>query len=354
MTLITQKQCSRVFVLILSLFSHLSLSETQAGLGEDSLPKNVNKWYAFTFENDVLSFATDSDDGYTNGIGFAWGYEGYESFDAIQMLDWIRFVSDWTYINAGDEKNYAIGYGVVQGMYTPSDLTQEELIEDDRPYAGVLTWQVRMRNFADGVTNAIGLELGIVGPESLADRSQEFIHDITDSTDPQGWDNQLENEPVFRIDGEYINRFATAKLGGNVEVDTNFYTGGGFGNLKSDIGAGFIFRIGSILEHSYPFVNPVPARSLNSVGAAEEKGFDWQVYASAYGQYVFNDIILDGNTFKDSHSVDLIHDQGLISVGTTLTWTNWGFLFSWQRGTREFEGQDNYPTYGSISITYQH
>jgi len=353
----TKKRVTFIVLVLLSFYSSLSFSEERSVVNENDAKhkgNEVNQWYFFTFENDVLSLVGDSDDGYTNGIGFAWGYEGYDSFKSIDMPDWIRFISDWTYINAADEKGYALGYGIAQGMYTPSDLSQENLIEGDRPYAGTLTWQVRMRSFADGVTNSIGLELGVLGPASSADKSQEVIHEMTDSSPPKGWDNQLENEAVFRIDGEYINRFAVINLSGNVQVDSNFYTDAGIGNLKSNAGTGFIFRIGNILEHSYSFVNPIPARSFNAGGVSKEKGFNWQVYASAYGQYVFNDITLDGNTFQDSYSVDLIHEQGLISLGTTLTYSNWGVLFSWQRGTREFEGQDKSPSYGSISLMYHH
>jgi hypothetical protein len=310
-----------------------------------------SNWFVVTWENDLFVF---NDDGYTNGISVGWGRGPYDSFETLEIPKWIRTLSGWTYINGSSENDYAISYLVAQAMYTPTDISDPEPILDDRPYAGTLTWEARIRSYDAKVADSLGLSLGFVGPVSLAEQSQKFIHNITDSEEPQGWDNQIGNEPVFRIDAEHISRLLVLNTEGRVEFDTNLYLNGGFGNLRSDVGAGFIFRIGTGLDQSFAYVNPAPARGANTLAGGPSVGFEWQVTAGIYGRYVFNDITINGNTFKDSLSAELEHDQYLVGLSMASSWRNWGFIFSVQRSTDTFVGQDTDGGFGTLSVTYNY
>lgn len=179
--------------------------------------------------------------------------------------EWIRVISEWTYINGDDKRNYSIGYGLAQGMYTPSDLEKEELILDDRPYAGTLLWKARIRSYGSVVADSLGLTLGVAGPASLAEQSQKVIHKIVGATEPMGWDNQIENEPVFRLDVERIFRMGGFNISGPAEFDVNFYSQAGVGNLRSDAGVGLMFRLGNVLQSSFAYLNPAPARGVNTL-----------------------------------------------------------------------------------------
>lgn len=75
---------------------------------------------------------------------------------------------------------------------------------------------------------------------------------------------------------------------------------------------------------------------------------NWQLLLSLYGRYVANDITIDGNTFKDSHSVELINEQALAS-----NWQNWGFIFALQSGSDTYEEQDSSTKFGALSVTYR-
>ncbi len=311
--------------------------------------QNIDTWYVITWENDLFAF---SDDGYTNGLSFGWGHGPFDSFEALHLPEWIRTISQWTYINGSNENNYSIGYGIAQGMYTPSDIEEEDLIVDDRPYAGTLLWRTRIRSYDDKVADSLALTLGMAGPASLAEQSQKIIHKLVDATEPMGWDNQIENEPVFRVDAEHVIRFANFDISGPVEFDSNLYTQAGFGNLRSDAGAGIVCRIGNVLDSSFAYINPAPARGVNTLAGSPSQGFNWQVLVSLYGRYVFNDITIDGNTFKDSHSVELIHEQALVSLAVASSWQNWGFIFSLQSGSDTFEEQESSSKFGALSVTY--
>ncbi len=336
-------------------------TETSSGSSSDEQQEGESRpikndleqsnWFIVTWENDLFVF---NDDGYTNGISVGWGHGPYDSFETLEIPKWIRALSGWTYINGSREKDYAISYLVAQAMYTPTDISDPDPILDDRPYAGTLTWEARIRSYDAKVADSLGLALGFVGPVSLAEQSQKFIHIITGSEEPQGWDNQIGNEPVFRISAEHINRLLVSNTEGRVEFDTNLYLNGGFGNLRSDVGAGLVFRIGTGLDQSFAYVNPAPARGVNTLAGGPSVGFEWQVAAGIYARYVFNDITINGNTFKDSLSAELEHDQYLVGLSMATSWRNWGFIFSVQRGTDTFVGQDTDGGFGTLSVTYNY
>ena len=81
-------------------------------------------------------------------------------------------------------------------------------------------------------------------------------------------------------------------------------------------------------------------------------GFQWQIIMSAYARYVFNDITLDGNTFKSSQSIPLEHGQWLATIGFAISWKSLGLAYSYQRGSDEFEGQISASKFGAVSLTY--
>ncbi|MCL1057682.1 lipid A deacylase LpxR family protein [Shewanella gelidimarina] len=319
---------------------------------EDDLRQN--SWGQFIFENDAFGVLEPTDDGYSNGVGYAWGKAPIANFDDIDMPDWVRWTSDWTYINQADRGQYTLSYAILQGMFTPSDLEDSQLIPDDRPYAGVLLWQVKLRQFEDNVATSLLLDVGVVGPASLAEQTQSIIHGMIGAKDPQGWDNQIDNEPVFRVQSEYLYRFAQLALSNSVATDVSFYTQAGIGNLRSDAGFGLTFRVGSGLDETYASINPTASHSANPYAYMSDRGFNWMLFMSAYGRYVLNDITIDGNTFKDSHSVELIHEQGQLSMGFAMRWGSWGILFSTLRGSQQYEGQIPDTNYGAASISYHY
>lgn len=339
-------------ILFYSILSTIFSSTSVAEEADKSPVQEKDTWYALTLENDVMSLTNDSDDGYTNGIAWSWGYDPKDNFADVDMPNWIRKISEWTYLNNSNNHSFSIHYAISQGMFTPTDLRQEDIIKDDRPYAGVLTWGTRIHSFDSHIANSLGLTLGVVGPASLAEYSQTGIHKLTDSITPKGWDNQLSNELVFRLDAEHIRRFFDYNLSQSIQIDANSYSRAGIGNLQSDIGTGLSLRIGSRLSQSFAYINPAPARGVNNLQINNATNFNWSLALSAYGNYIFNNITIDGNTFKDSHSVELINEQAIISLALAMDWKQWGFILSTQKTSDAFEEQVSDGYFGGLSITY--
>ena len=84
--------------------------------------------------------------------------------------------------------------------------------------------------------------------------------------------------------------------------------------------------------------------------------FGWYAYVAVEGCAVARNIFLDGNSFRDSHSVDKQAFVGDVSVGFVIQFGpssavhpfRISYSFTWR--STEFHGQDGMDKYGSITI----
>jgi hypothetical protein len=79
--------------------------------------------------------------------------------------------------------------------------------------------------------------------------------------------------------------------------------------------------------------------------------FTWYLFAGVEGRAVARNIFLDGNTFKDSRSVDKEPLVGDLQWGVTLTWQGARLSYTHVWRTREFTTQDGGDQFGSISLS---
>jgi hypothetical protein len=236
-------------------------------------------------------------------------------------------------------------------MYTPDDIGEEEVIEDDRPYAGVLLWSASLHSWRETFSNRYSLSLGAVGPISGAEQVQELVHKLIGVNEAHGWDNQLDNEAVFVLANERLYRLYDGRFANGWEYDFVGMTQLMAGTLRSEIGAGAGFRFGIDLAGSFPAASLIPGRNVHALSGAAS--YEWYAFVNLYGRYVFNDITLDGNYFSDSHSVDLTNEQALYAVGFAWQNSRWGVVASMQESTRTFEERKENTVFGSVSVTFR-
>lgn len=303
-------------------------------------------WFTFIWEND---FIVNDDSGYTNGLSFSWGYGPYQDFSQEKLPAWIAALAKYLPDSNKPGKTHALGYQIGQDMYTPADIEREDLIEDDRPYAGLLLWSVNLHTFDQKIADRYRLTLGVVGPASGAEQVQKIIHTAIDVNQPQGWEHQLGNELVFKVSLERLLRLYTHNFIGNTEYDIIGLSAFDAGTLRSEMGAGLGFRFGKELARSFPTASVLPGRNINPLSGSLKH--EWHAFLNIYGRYVFNDITIDGNTFKDSHSVTLKNEQALIALGAAYNTATWGVLLSIQGSTQPFEERDENTPFGTFSFT---
>ena len=86
-----------------------------------------------------------------------------------------------------------------QNMQTPEQIELPDIILDDVPYLGLLAWSSSFIAFDDQRMTGFGWLVGLVGPESFAEDVQKAVHRGSGAEYPEGWEHQLDNEPVLSL-----------------------------------------------------------------------------------------------------------------------------------------------------------
>jgi len=269
---------------------------------EQDVVKRVKKasekdFISISVENDVLGGGTDKY--YTSGVRLSWFNV---STPVPPVIDELAEAIPTFDLNQSTSTFFTLG----QNLYTPENIEVQADQSEDRPWAGFLYGSVGLATLNNNHIDEFELTLGVVGPEALGEQTQKLFHThITDSPTPRGWRNQLGFEPGIVVSaGRRWPRFFHEEVGGfrfqaepNVNVSVgNIYTYAGTGlslTFSPDDGA---------LRDKPPRVRP--ANPGTGYFETPENGFGWVLFAGVDGRAVARDIFLDGNTFKDSASVD--------------------------------------------------
>lgn len=299
-------------------FSGLAHSGERSGL-TDADPQVRSAW-TFSLENDMF---VGDDSRYTNGIALYYGRGVFRKFTPENSPRLLHALIDRTWINSAPDRERAIVYGFFQGMQTPEDITSTELQVTDVPYAGLLGVETQLFSFSERLADRLTLTLGIVGPFSFAREAQKIVHAAIGSDDPRGWRHQIRTEPVAMLELQRGVRLLATDEDRALGPDLVFVGGGALGNLRSDLSATIVARIGNHLGTSFPAVSVAPNRQVNPAAFIDR--FSWHAFGGLRVAYVANEIGADGNTFVDSHSVPLDHSELQVSAGLSWNFERWAF-----------------------------
>ncbi|MFZ2224197.1 MAG: lipid A deacylase LpxR family protein [Candidatus Deferrimicrobium sp.] len=242
------------------------------------------------------------------------------------------------------------GYAFGQNMFTPGDITIANPPLRDRPYAGWLYGTIELGVESGRQRDLFGMTFGMVGPASLAGQTQKFVHRVFPGNEPQGWDTQLGNEPG--IVATYVRSWqgiATLTLS-EAQVDFTPHIGAALGNVFTYGNAGVTMRFGKRLPNDYgpPRVQPGLAGSWDF---SPVPGFGWYLFAGVEGRAVARNIFLDGNTFRNSRSVDKKPLVGDLQFGMVLDLSDVRLSYTHVFRTREFQTQGSEDNFGSICLS---
>ena len=139
----------------------------------------------FQFDNDMFG---NTDQHFTHGTRLAW------MAPEDHVPDWVTYGAAFVPLfDATASKR--IVYSLGQSIYTPDDISVKTLVPDDRPYAGWLYVGIGLVSVSGDQLDNLELDLGVVGPHSYAEDVQKTWHGWFGFQRPQGWDNQLRDEP---------------------------------------------------------------------------------------------------------------------------------------------------------------
>ncbi|MGK2906639.1 MAG: lipid A deacylase LpxR family protein [Desulfuromonadales bacterium] len=333
-----------LFLLLLLALPGRVLAESDLGIPDQA------GIFSVQLENDM--WGSGSDQNYTHGTRISY-------LSSEETPNWLRKAAAFVPVFSR-RGHLRTSYAIGQSIFTPDDISSKELIEDDRPYAGWLygaiglisDHRVRDGNLRSGRLDSLELNLGVVGPSSLAEETQSFVHKIVDSPQPEGWQHQLHDElgVMLVYDRQWQAQYVSEVYG--LGIDLTPHVGGTLGNVLTSVSCGGTLRIGRDLPSDYgpPSIRP----SLPGSGFFHPtRNFGWYLFTGVEGRYVLHSIFLDGNTFRDSQSVDREPWVGDIQVGLVLTWGDVRLSFTNIFRTDEFAEQKSSTEFGSLSLSFR-
>ncbi len=317
--------------------------------------KASNKGEAFTLaiENDTRRLGgPNSDNGYTNG--FRAGYTYAED----KVPNWVPTLTDWSDELRKQFRKSTTNFGLslTQKIYTPDNIDEVLLIEDDRPYAGWLYVGFTANYKTDVHSHSLELDLGMVGPAAMGESAQNGFHDLIDTPRAQGWNHQLNNEPTLQLSYFQKQRFIDLqdKEAGRI-FDLIPLGGLSAGNVLIALHAGVIARFGVNIPDDFG-----PTRPSASDGEMIKDPRDynphlpWRAYtfASVRGSAVARNLFLDGNTFSGSHSVTRRPFVFETDFGYGLRYRNLSFIWRFVTVSPEFKERNTFHSFASITVSY--
>lgn len=387
--LIKARHWSRLWYLLPALLSTVFGAKAESGdevssRAACSAEQEINfRGGTLRVENDMFA---NTDQNYTSGVAItavSHDIAGQLQTECLPLpvrlhAQLIKFMNPQFWAGADDpahSQNVVVRFG--QSMYTPEDYSRSDVITDDRPYAGLLyvglAWNRRRPIASDSeILDTREITLGVIGPWSFAEQSQNEVHDAVGSKRFHGWDNQLNSEAAlqlafdrkykaFRGTGVIIPGFATDAIKtvglrlGNIESSATLGIEGRLGwNLPNDFGS-YPIRPGA--ENRAPSPVTHYGGSIASLAAERRPRAGVHLFGTLEGKIVAYDFSLDGNLLGDSHTVTRRPWVGQAGGGISIhgIMGSRGYRLALMRvyRTREFEEQRTNHAYGSIALSVE-
>ncbi|HUK58159.1 MAG TPA: lipid A deacylase LpxR family protein [Stellaceae bacterium] len=302
-------------------------------------------------ENDSLYFHTDKH--YTQGVRFSYLAPSVKPGDSFDRP--FDYLSAYTPIFAANsvDRRYVLLFG--QSIFTPDDLQLRPPDPRDRPYGGWLYGGVSLlqRDGDDSLEN-LELDAGIIGPGALGKQIQNDWHQFIDIHQAQGWSDQIQNEPGATLTYQRLWRLPIA--GGDAfGIDAVPEAGATVGNVFDFGELGGMLRIGSGLGADYgpPRVRPALSGTDYFDSTRAGDGLGGYFYIGTQGRVVGRNIFLDGNSFRQSPSVDHRVFVGDVETGFALFWSRRVRAdFSVTERSKEFVGQHSPDVIGAAALSF--
>lgn len=333
-------------------------------LGPEASPGR-DDYLTLYFDNDLFG-GSDSD--YTNGVRLSWISGNRELEELGRVQRWLRRISGdrdsfrvFQAVSGFEDAeaiHYNVGFSLTQLMFTPENPFAREPIPGQRPYAGWLALGSSLHVKDEHILNSVEFTLGITGDPSLAEESQDVIHDLRDIGKFNGWDNQIPTEPTFDVSFVQKRRLDLARVGyGLIRVDGVSEWGLRLGSFRTAAQVGGLFRVGYNLPPDFSD----PRLGINSYshryfGFADDYQGDWSLFLLFGGTAsgVAFDASLDGPLFSSYDSP--VERRPLVAevfcgFGVRFRRAELSYAHTWR--SEEYDTQRGIADFGSVALRYR-
>lgn len=275
--------------------------DTEQAQGGDLCPQQYTNEFQIYIENDKW---TGTDRYYTNGLKFGFGT------DAGRLADLLNAPSE-SLLRRITHGTGCVQLGLFfgQNMYTPRRITVAAPQPNDRPWAAWLYVGGVAQRVEQDKLQTVEIDIGMVGPAALGRQVQTEWHHLVGADTPQGWGNQIPNQPGVLVAFLEKRKYAY----GSIEFVP--HAGVSVGNVMTLARTGGIVRWGHNMSGFGPdTIEPGGAMLQASRIRAGQDGvrsYEWYAFAGADLRAVAYNIFLDGPWLRESPGVDrrvFVHD----------------------------------------------
>ena len=309
-----------------------------------SIPAQANLWH-LGLDNDVVI----GDDGdFSNGISIGW-QTGSEN-DFYQALLPFKWQSKLLIPQQSDRKQW--GVQIYQRMWTPTEIKYDYAQPNERPYAGLLELESFTANYGSQIAQKNWLAVGIMGPASGVQATQEFVHKLTSSTAPNGWQYQIKSQLTLQLAYEADYLITRNRAFTNSEWELSGHSYSQLGNFRSETTLGMSLRWGDDLAQSFGQLSSHQGH-YGQYSATAREGGTWSVFSRAQVGYRFNDLTLDGDLPYDSY-IQLNNQQAQASAGVIWAFPNWSLSWRFDFYSKEYQTDpQDWHAYGVLSYSWR-
>lgn len=306
-------------------------------------------WVAIMQENDLV---VRTDRHYTQGLKIAYLARERAPEDAGWMARW----ADCLPPLGVKPESYRGGLSVGQTIYTPTDITTRALQQADRPYAGLLQVSLLLQRRGQTasetpVLDHMQLDLGVLGPESLAEQAQNTVHRLRNFGLAMGWDNQLKTEPTLGVKLQRTWRYGCGNPAG-FAAEFLPHAGGSLGNSVTFAALGGQLRAGYRLPRDFG-ATTIDSLLPGSGGRSTDARRGFYFFTGVEGRAIAYNAFLDGGLFHDGHHVGKHPAMGDAKLGFVIVLKRWDISYTQVARTKEFTGQKEIDAFGSLALRFK-
>jgi len=296
-------------------------------------------YVSLTVDND---FFAGYDQHYTNGIQVAFSPDASALPEAIRSLPPLRW-------SAEPRFTFAIG----QRIYTPNDKTRTLPDPLDRPYGGWLYALADVRTKTGPEVDSVQASLGVIGPASFAEQTQNGYHRLIGAQRANGWDTQIDNKLALLLGFERgWPKLVKSNVGGGLDIDLTPRVGVTAGNVYTYANTGGVLRLGRNLPDDFSVTNISLGPPRDGYRASESTSFGWYVSIGTDVRLVGWNAFLDNHPAADGPGVKRKPFGADLQLGGALVWGKTRVGFTFVRRSKEFETQAKPDDFGQISASF--
>ena len=320
------------------------------------LPAARAQWFE---QGPVFSISEENDTVMQTDRYYSQGFKLSYLHTDNRLPNWVRTMSDAIPTFGYTVKATRIGTELGQDIYTPSNISTNGLLVNDRPYAGWLYTGIilQRKGLSEGgrpVLESFQMDLGIIGRDSLADRTQSWAHDGSQSVF-DNWAHQLKDEPGLALKYQRSMLFTPGSIDERRYLDFIPQAGFSLGNVETSLRAGGLVRVGFNLPDDF---GPQTIHSLTTLEGGRSAGPHGGVYGlyaflSAEGRAVAYNAFLDGNLWQNSHHVTKEPLVGEFTGGLVFVLPYFELQTYGVYRTHEFTLQDKRGAYGGLALKFK-